>query len=288
MVSGIGGYSDYSTASIASTGRNIFQGLDRNGDDSLDLGELSVMAGDKGPSAEELMKVMDTDEDGLVSKTESDTFMAKLEALMIREGAGFGPPPPPPEAGPSADELFGSGDADEDGSLDLEELTAMLGQSGLDAGSLFDELDSDGDGLISSSEFSSALEAKQAAGPPPGMGASGGQGQDDEDSEDVFNIADVNQDGYVDAEELAAYLGESGLNASEIFSGIDTDGDGLISRAESEAAQENRPAGPAEGAPPGAGPNSMGQDWKTRMFYSILSRFAESAGDTEDISSFYV
>lgn len=74
-----------------------------------------------------------------------------------------GPPPPPKE-------VFSRVDSDESGTLNLDELQAMLdelaekmGASGPSAEELMGKLDTDGDGEVSAAEF----EAGRPEGPPP-------------------------------------------------------------------------------------------------------------------------
>jgi hypothetical protein len=100
-----------------------------------------------------MLAALETDVDGLICKTESDAFMAKMqEQMMLASASRSG------ETGqrPDFSEFFTQADANEDGSIDSGELTSLLGQSGLDLEALFDELDSDDDGLISKDEFMTA------------------------------------------------------------------------------------------------------------------------------------
>lgn len=75
-----------------------------------------------------------------------------------------GPPPPPKE-------VFSKVDSDSSGTLNLDELQAMLdqlaekmGASAPSAEELMGKLDTDGDGEVSAAEF----EAGRPEGPPPG------------------------------------------------------------------------------------------------------------------------
>jgi hypothetical protein len=60
-------------------------------------------AGQKGPSADEIMTSVDTNKDGSISRLESDAGVAKVSQEMQSQGArGKGAPPPggPPPGGP--------------------------------------------------------------------------------------------------------------------------------------------------------------------------------------------
>ena len=121
--------------------------------------------GRKPPSAEDMLKEMDTDGDGSVSETELTESMEKMKK---NEGAQ---PPPPPPAGeqPSTEEMFSKIDSDGDGKITLAELQADMesrkaeqpeqSEQGLDVSELFGKLDSDSDGQIGESEFAKLFEA---------------------------------------------------------------------------------------------------------------------------------
>jgi Ca2+-binding EF-hand superfamily protein len=127
--------------------------------------------------ATKLLSQMDSDGDGKVSQTE---FAAFDEAMKAQ--APEGPPPPPPPTGdsegvkapssnqglPSPEALFSTGDADGDGSLSLDELSAMLAAGPQNAppvggppssDALFSTGDTDGDGSLSVTELSAMFQA---------------------------------------------------------------------------------------------------------------------------------
>ena len=254
MVTGVSGYENYYTASLASARQTIFDTLDQSGDGGLDLSELAALAGNSGVSTDQIMTEMDTDQDGLICKTEIDSFMAKMEAQMIRNNSGMAPPPPPPGEGPSADEIFSMADANEDGSIDADELEALLGQTGLDVDSIFADMDSDEDGLISSAEFNAAMDARQAGGTPP----AGGGASAEEDEEEDYAAADLNEDGYVSTEELAAYLAQDGGDFENILAAMNKD----------EAGQT--------------------RDWKTELYFSMLQGLSTGTDEFLAGTSLYV
>jgi Ca2+-binding EF-hand superfamily protein len=124
--------------------------------------------------------------------------------------------------------------------------------------SLFTQMDSDGDGTVSTQEtqdsVTSLLEqirSQTAAArrdmPPPGMAPP--------PAEEFLSSADSNGDGALDATEFYAAMdrGEgTSANATShvqsMFSDADSDGDGLLTTAElQDAADRNSPEGPRSG-----------------------------------------
>ena len=108
--------------------------------------------GRKPPSAEDMLKEMDTDGDGSVSETEFAESMEKM-----KKNDGTQPPPPPPNGEPpSTEEMFAKIDSDSDGKITLEELQADMesrktdqpdqSNQSPDISELFGKLDSDSDG----------------------------------------------------------------------------------------------------------------------------------------------
>jgi Ca2+-binding EF-hand superfamily protein len=150
MVSGISGFGSFSSASLSEMRQKMFNKIDTGGDGAIGKSEFSAMAGQNASSlVDELFGKMDTDQDSLISKTEFDAALSKLEQQMksgdagMQAMSGMPPPPPPP------DQVFDTADADGDGSVSKDELTAVLGKKGAD---IFSRIDTDGDGLISRTE----------------------------------------------------------------------------------------------------------------------------------------
>lgn len=127
-----------------------------------------------------------------------------------------------------AAEIFSGADADGDGSLTADELTADMaahappGMDGTDTASRAADLvsagDADGDGVLSAEEFT-ALKPPQG-GPPP-MGGSG-----ETEEEQTYDAADTNKDGTVSMSELLASLQSS----NEVASGFSSDVSDLMAR----------------------------------------------------------
>lgn len=175
---------------------NLFQKADADGDGSIGEDELQGML-DKSPrlakalgglvkssdgssssatpSAADILKAIDTDGDGKVGEAELTTAMK--DARKARHAGGAGGPPPPKQGGFSEvlKKVFSDGDSDGDGSLTSDDLGTMMQKiPGLardlkslvstDDGStastddIFKALDSDGDGKVGESEFTSALK----------------------------------------------------------------------------------------------------------------------------------
>jgi len=140
-------------------------------------------------------------------------------------------------------QMFSRIDTNGDGKHDKDELAAMAangpqGAPGVDE--ILEKFDTDGDGAISKAEFEAAAPQEQPMqGPPPMMGGMGGMSSADF-MEQMFSSIDTNGDGVHDKDELAALAANGPQGApgvDEILEKFDTDGDGAISKAEFEAGQ---------------------------------------------------
>ena len=135
-----------------------------------------------------LLDKLDTDGDGSVNQDELSTALSQksddgvlvslsenftdLDSdssgdLSSEEMAAMAPPPPPPPQQARGEELFGQLDADGDGSVTASELTSALQASASTSTSsdtsamLMEALDSDSSGGVSSDEFNNALQANR-------------------------------------------------------------------------------------------------------------------------------
>lgn len=215
-----------------------------------------------------MFKTADADGDGQLSQTEFQSIGQDLQG----SGQAKGPPPMRGAGGPSgsfagdtlsallstqsvddvASSVMSAGDTDGDGLLSASEIsTALASKAPSDApadasdkmaSDIVSALDSDGDGALSTTEIASAISSASSAsstqamrgpppGPPPSDSASGSAG-----SSGVFESLDVNQDGVVSADELAA-AGETdsadGTSAAaDLIAAADQDGDGALSGGE--------------------------------------------------------
>ena len=167
---------------------DMIENLDEDGDGALSLEE---MGGD-----EDLLTMLDSDEDGLVSQAEL-------------EEAPPPPPPPPPNVSDFASKLIEGLDEDGDGALSLEE----IGDNERLA-----ELDSDGDGLVTQEELEAAPPPPP---PPPGMPMGAPVAADESDSVSVLLEA-LNQNqgmsSYLQGNMWAALFGNGSGSASVLNS----------------------------------------------------------------------
>ena len=133
--------------------------------------------------------------------------------------------------------LLKTADTDGDGKISKAELTAVQSgnqnSSGPSADDIFSQTDSDGDGYLTSTEFSTQAEKM---GPPPG-----GPGGPPPSAEDLFKTADSDSDGKVTLDELTSALpDDQKSNAASIFKSMDTDGDGSVTQSEFTAAMKKK------------------------------------------------
>lgn len=208
MIGSVGTTNSVSQFQMAEMRQRMFSKIDTNGDGKHDKDELAAMAANGtqgGLSVDEILGKYDTDGDGSISEAE------------FQEGTGAepaGPPPLPPLATNSTStadfiqQLFKKNDTDSDGEVDADELAQMVAngpEGGPSAEALLSELDSDGNGSISQTEFEAAPKHSQQAqgpmGPPPG-------------TDDVFSNLDADGDGTLSKAEFEAGFANSTEDAS--------------------------------------------------------------------------
>ncbi|MDQ8206282.1 hypothetical protein QEH52_02100 [Coraliomargarita sp. SDUM461003] len=137
-----------------------------------------------------------------------------------------GEPRDNPGKRPSPQELFQRLDADENGTLSLEEVKGPLAEQ-------FDKIDADGDGELTKKELIAANKDRRQAGKDKGPQR---RGQN-------IKAADTNEDGSISKAEAT----EAGLERLlEHFDEIDADGDGEITREEMKAMAKGKRQGPPE------------------------------------------
>jgi Ca2+-binding EF-hand superfamily protein len=211
MIGSISGSSSLNQLQMAEMRKNMFSKIDTSGDGKLDKDELATMVanGPKGgPTVDKILSNSDTDGDGSVSQSE---FEAGLKSAS-QEGS------PPGMNGMSSNtssadfiqQLFSQNDTNGDGEIDENELTQMVAngpQGGPSAQKLLSELDNDGNGSISQSEFEAGPKGSQEAqgpmGPPPS-------------TDDTFSQLDTNGDGTISKAEFeAGRTGTSSANATD-------------------------------------------------------------------------
>jgi Ca2+-binding EF-hand superfamily protein len=162
----------------------------------------------------QLLKQMDTDQDGKVSQSEFSAF----GELMNAQGP-MGPPPPPAPDGANVGSVGGTGRTSNTSSV----------QTAISSAGLFSQVDTNGDGSLSLDELSSMLaqgDARMAGsqGPPPpppppadsttsgtssvSSSSSGSTSKSTTTLSSLFSSADTDGDGSLSLNELTTLLGE--------------------------------------------------------------------------------
>ncbi|MGX1788742.1 EF-hand domain-containing protein [Bosea sp. NPDC055332] len=160
-----------------------FEKLDGNADGALSLDEFAAGApkGADSKKTERLFKAMDADQDGSVSKAESDAFKAKFEkaeqqmqALLLMLQSDTADTTKADAKDGEDKNYFAKLDANSDGSVAKEEFLKAVapdgdGSNGL-LSRLFAAMDADKDGKISKEEmadFKKQMEERASHRPPP-------------------------------------------------------------------------------------------------------------------------
>ena len=234
-----------SASSSALLGQKLFAKIDVNGDGSVTRDEF-VSSRPKGVSetqAGELFTTLDTGGTGSLTQTQfsqgmaaskssedsssagasgelsSETLAALLQLLQTVTGgeasgsivgAAGGTPP-------SADDMFTMMDTDADGVVSEEEFLAAKPDDVSDeqALALFNSIDTENTGSITSEQFTASIAAGPAAGGGGGPPPSSSEDEDDS-STATYDALDTNQDGKVSLDELlAGLLEETGSSANE-------------------------------------------------------------------------
>jgi len=224
MISGITGtyaYVNY-TQQLSSTQNisiesDLFQAMDEDGSGGIDQSELDTwtqnMYGATGKTIDSTnaISAYDTDGGGSLSSAELKSF---LEASGIK-GPGGGPRP----------DFFSALDLDSGGGIDQTELDTwakdMSGKTGdtLDTTDAVATYDADDDGVLSTKELKSFLDASgiqsPAGGPPPGPPPSVADNSGMDTADGVVEGYDKNGDGVLSSSELQAYLDDTDQTSSE-------------------------------------------------------------------------
>jgi len=105
--------------------------------------------------------------------------------------------------------------------------------------------------------------------------------------QEMFKRLDQNGDGKVDKTEFAAAgKKQDAGKAEELFGQIDTDQDGSISEAESDAFLTKMEEARKTGEPPTAPP--PGQDWQTGLLTAMFANASQGGQGSESSMSLYV
>jgi Ca2+-binding EF-hand superfamily protein len=220
---------DVMTPTIITTGKYAFRSrylsrfhsADRDANGYLDMNEAN-----SDNLFRELFPVLDKDGDGKLFEKELIAALDEVEELAAVATSGI----VTVELVESGRGLFGLFDADGDGKLSVRELRALP--------KLVERFDANGDGALAPSEVPRRFEATLT----PGLGAGrvfapqpvrfgGPMGQPRPPVGPMwFQKMDRNRDGDVSRREF--------LGSDDEFRKLDTDGDGLISVQEAEAAEK--------------------------------------------------
>jgi len=243
MVASISGFSSFNVSEISQRRQNLFNMIDQSGDGSISKTEMQAILQDNGTDVEDVFAKLDTDSDTAISKQEFDDAMAKLHQEMKQGGAGgvnvTSMPPPP-----NSDNIFNSIDQDSDGYITATELKTAHATDGVDTDALLSKIDTDSDGKISKSE-SDVFLSQETQSKTSGAIASG--------------APPPPQGGETDSDEL--------------FSKLDTNQDGTISKTEWDAAQQNTVAKTQSGSLTDI---SASSDMMSRLIEAILAAYSNS------------
>ena len=191
------------------------------------LSDISQKTGMSVGDSSELFAKMDSDGDGSLTSTELDEGMKANvprppppSTMDFAQSRGMGGVSAAGGKDEKADALFASVDANSDGSLDIDEMEALMAriqsETGEDVSESIASLDSDGDGTLSRTEFdagkpSGPQGAPPAGGPPPGGGPRGAGGSGGatsasaaSDTTTTYDALDTNEDGTVSTLERLA------------------------------------------------------------------------------------
>jgi Ca2+-binding EF-hand superfamily protein len=244
MVNAVGGFGQFDTSMISQMRQRFFNKLDSNGDGSIDKTEFAdVFNGTSGTSADDIFSKLDANGDGSISKDELSAAMDKVDENMKKN------PPPPPMGmmggnGPSdatsssnsTDEnkntqIFNSLDTNGDGYISLDELLAAHNES--KATEIMNEADTDNDGKISKTEsdafLKSVQEKMQAASTDENSSSSSSSSLNFFDEKKLSRLIDAL---FGNSGSSNAVSSGDSQSADSIFSKIDSDSDGKISKSE--------------------------------------------------------
>ena len=217
-----------------------YSSLDRNGDGIVSADEIQASA-KSGNGISSLGS--DQEDSGAAGGAATNQLLTMLVNMIMNLSSGQSSGSSDSSGGnsPGSADRLAELDTDGDGSLSASEFLAGRPEDVSEdmATNLFTQLDTDGDGVVSSEEFSAMAPPK---GPRPGSAG----GPDARDSADMLADLDTDGDGSLSVSEFLVGRPEdvSEDMATNLFTQLDTDGDGVVSSDELSAMT------PLKGPPP--------------------------------------
>lgn len=167
--------------------------------------------------------------------------------------------------------MFAKVDTDSSGSVNASELQTMLDDVSKHTGVSFQKtaqelltaMDGNSDGSLSSDELAQGM---QSILPPPPSTMEFAQARNGatDGSDDLFSKVDTDGDGSVSKTEMSDFVAKMGKNADsssdDKFAKLDTDADGALSQAEFEAGRPQAPSASQGAAPMGPPPGVGGAE----------------------------
>lgn len=193
--------------------------------------------------------------------------------------------------------FFSKADANSDSSLSKDELLGALGgtSAASDSGKLssavdglIGSLDSDSNGSLSTTEFSSfASQFDYGSGSALLAAQEQASAMQQQFAQNLYSSLDSDSSGGISADELTSVLtsaGQSGTDAASLFSSLDSDEDGSISQDELSSALKqanaNRPPPPPANDTGTSGASDSGSTSSSLATSSSTSSSSAAAGGT--------
>ncbi len=268
MISGLGSSSSMNLEQMRQMQLNRLKSTDTNSDGAIDEAEFIAGAPDDVSSdqASALFKALDSEGQGSLSisdvMTSFESMSSDMQSVLLQaqetstsssrggQGGGF-----------NIEDMLASLDTDEDGQISRDEFVQGRPDevSEEQAASLFDSMDSEGQGSMSIDDLSTAMaQNRPPMGPPPSGGSASSS---DSTIEDLLASLDTDEDGQISRDEFVQGRPDdlSEEQAASMFDSLDSEGEGSMSIDDLSAAMaQNRP--PVGGPPPGGGPMMASSD----------------------------